>query len=116
MLLWRERVHYARSPGLLIAHLVVSLLLAFWIGVIYFRVPNDLAGFQNRAGAVFFTLTSFGFGSLSALETFIGDRPLLRKEVHRYFRPLPYFVVKVFVDFALLRIVPTLIYGTIVYW
>jgi ABC-type multidrug transport system ATPase subunit len=36
-LAWREALHYARSPTLLLTHLAVALLLSVWIGVIYFH-------------------------------------------------------------------------------
>jgi ATP-binding cassette subfamily G (WHITE) protein 2 len=115
-LAWREALHYARSPSLLLTHLAVALLLSVWIGIIYFKVTRDLAGFQNRAGAAFFTLTSFGFGALSALELFIGDRPLFAKERHRYYSPLSYFAVKASVDAVCLRLIPGALYGAIFYF
>jgi ATP-binding cassette subfamily G (WHITE) protein 2 len=115
-LLWREALHYTRSPTLLLTHLAVALLLSIWIGIIYFHVTDDLAGFQNRAGSAFFTLTSFGFGALSALELFIADRPLFAKERHRYYHPLTYFVVKASVDALFLRLIPGAMYGTIIYF
>jgi len=112
----RELAHYARSPALLATHVAVAALLALWIGVVYFRVKADLSGFQNRAGAAFFTAISFGFAALSALELFIAGRPLLRKEAHRYFHPLSYFLVKVAADGVFLRLIPAALYGVILYF
>ena len=67
-------------------------ILAIVIGVIYFQLEDNYAGFQNRCkilnlyiihfntlcrvGAFFFLITNIVFGSLSALELFIKERSL----------------------------------------
>ena len=51
-LLGRELLRYRRRPALLGTHIGVAALLAIWLGCVYFRVKANLAGFQNRAGAV----------------------------------------------------------------
>ena len=112
----RELACHARAPGLVLTHLVAALLLAIWLGVIYLHVTLDLAGFQNRAGAAFFTLTAFGFAALSALDVFVSDRQLLAKECPRYFRPASYYAVKAAVDALLLRALPALLYALIFYF
>ena len=116
VLLRREARHFARSPALLVTHTVAAAVLAVWVGVIYWRVPLSLAGFQNRAGSAFFTLVSFGFAALSALDTWIGERALLSKEAHRFFHPTSYFFVKLFMDLLFLRVIPALLYGCTFYW
>jgi len=112
----RELACHARAPGLVLTHLIAALLLAIWLGIIYLHVSLDLAGFQNRAGAAFFTLTAFGFAALSALDVFVSDRQLLAKECPRYFRPASYYAVKAAVDALLLRALPALLYALIFYW
>jgi hypothetical protein len=77
-----------RNPGLLLAHYVISLLVAGEImthfaterpssdllslegmcGVLFWQVSNDLAGFQNRLGFFFFVCALFGFSCLSSLQ------------------------------------------------
>ena len=115
-LLRRELLRYGRRPALLGTHIGVAALLAVWLGCVYFHVKNNLAGFQNRAGAAFFSIISLGFSSLSALELFTSDRRLLAKEAGRYFRPVHYFVAKQACDLVLLRLIPAVLYSCIFYW
>ena len=112
----RELTRYIRCPALLVTHIGVTAVLAIWLGCIYVHVRPDLGGFQNRAGAAFFSLISLGFSSMSALELFISDRRLLTKESRRYYRPLNYFTSKVLCDQILLRLLPALLYAVFLYW
>jgi len=116
VLLWRERLHFARSPALLVTHLGVALLLSLWIGWVYYDVQPSLAGFQNRAGAAFFALISFGFAAVSALELFVCGRPLLRKEAYRYYSPVSWFAVVLFMDLICLRVAPACVYACLFYF
>jgi hypothetical protein len=52
----RELINIARNPGLLLTHVVVSALLGLLVGGVYYQVSGKLDGFQNRAGAFYFTL------------------------------------------------------------
>lgn len=69
------------------------LILSTIVGVIYFQLKGNFAGFQNRycvnfmlyvvaltiiyrVGAFYFITTNIVFGSFSAIELFINERPL----------------------------------------
>ena len=67
------------------------IVLAALVGVIYFQLDDDYAGFQNRLqivfcsthtlvfcriGAFFFIAMNIVFGNLSAVELFIRERAL----------------------------------------
>jgi hypothetical protein len=56
----------ARDPSLAVAHLFVGVGTATLLGCLYLDSPKNLAGFQNRAGAMFFTLVFFGLASGTA--------------------------------------------------
>lgn len=94
VLLWREWAGLSRAPALAVAHAVVAAVLAVWIGALYWRSPHSQVGAQNRCGVSFFTVASFGFSSLSALDLFIGKAPLFRKEVHRFYGPTAFYFSK----------------------
>lgn len=59
---------------------------------------------------------SFSFSSLSAMDLFISDRIIFRKEAYRYFGPASYFGVKAAMDYFLLRALPNFVFCCIVYW
>lgn len=52
----RELLNVLRNPGLLLTHVVVSVILGLLVGGVYYQVSGNLAGFQNRAGAFYFTI------------------------------------------------------------
>lgn len=114
-LLRRELLRHAREPALAVAHSALALLLAAWLGVVYHHLGRDVAGFQDRLGVAFFTLLSFGFGALSAASSTAAERPLLRKEAHRYYHPALYVAAKAAVDLVLLRALPAALYTAVLY-
>ena len=50
----------ARDPSLAVAHLAVGVGASALLGCLYLDSPMNLAGFQNRAGGMFFTWCSSG--------------------------------------------------------
>ena len=113
-LAWRSTLNISRNPELLQYHLTISLCSALFLGTVFFNVTDDLAGFQNRAGAIFFVLLCFSFSSLSAIEVFIKDRKILTQELknHYYVRGA-YFIVQILSDIILLRLMPTLLFALV---
>ncbi|KAL3664423.1 hypothetical protein V7S43_010746 [Phytophthora oleae] len=106
-----------RHRSLLVQHVVLSLVLALFGGLIFNNVSDNLAGFQNRMGAFFFILTFFGFASMSSMDLFIGERPLfLRETGAMYYGAFSYFLAKMTLDSVLLRVLPASIFGCIFYW
>ncbi|KAF9963051.1 hypothetical protein BGZ70_007708 [Mortierella alpina] len=106
-----------RDKSLLVLHLAVSIVLGLFIGGLYFAVPMDLAGFQNRAGSLFFMLALLGFSSISALGAFTETRTLFIKErSNGYYPPLPFVISTLLFDLIPLRIIPSLFMGCIAYF
>lgn len=116
VLLWRERLAHARSPSLFLSHASLALLLGVWLGVIFLHTPNDLGGFQNRLGVVFFSAIFFALSAASALDASLSDRHVLSKEAGRFYTLSQHYVVKAAVDAVLLRLVPAVLYACALYW
>jgi len=117
ILFWRTWTDIWRHPALLKLHIGVSILVGAATAVIFQNVPNDLAGLQNRAGCIFFTLTFFAFGSLTSIDLFINERAVFTRESQGgYYRVGTYFFAKALLDGLLLRVLPAVLYGLIVYW
>ncbi|KAF9021922.1 hypothetical protein BDZ89DRAFT_1071060 [Hymenopellis radicata] len=105
-----------RDPALLAAHYLASIALALICGLFFHNVTNDIAGFQNRLGLFFFTLSLFGFSCLSSLGLFANERILfMRERSNGYYSAFTYFSSKVLFDILPLRVVPPLMFGGIVY-
>ncbi|PWW76702.1 hypothetical protein C7212DRAFT_295001 [Tuber magnatum] len=105
-----------RNPLLMLAHYAISILLGVLCGYLFFGVRDDISGFQNRMGLIFFVLALFGFSTLTSLNVFAAERTLfLRERANRYYAPVTYFAAKVMFDIVPLRIIPPIIMGTILY-
>ena len=117
ILLWRSFTDVLRHPALLKLHLFVSCLLSIFTAVIFADVPDNVAGVQNRAGFLFFTLTFFSFSSVTSIDLFVAEREVFAREQRgRYHRVGTYFLSKAMVDGLLLRILPAVCFGVISYW
>ncbi|KAF9976915.1 hypothetical protein BGZ73_007532 [Actinomortierella ambigua] len=105
-----------RDPMLMLAHYCMSIFLGLLCGALFFKVTNDIPGFQNRMGVFFFMCSLFGFSCLSILPSFAHERILfVRERANGYYSPFTYFTTKVLFDIVPLRVVPPMLMGLIVY-
>ncbi|SMQ45717.1 unnamed protein product [Zymoseptoria tritici ST99CH_3D7] len=105
-----------RNPMLMLTHYAIAIVLAVFLGFLFYGLTDDLAGFQNRLGFFFFMLALFGFSTLTSLTVFAPERLLfLRERAKGYYSPLAYYLSKVVFDIVPLRLVPPIIMGCIVY-
>ncbi|KAI0091068.1 hypothetical protein BDY19DRAFT_984096 [Irpex rosettiformis] len=105
-----------RNPALLAAHYISAIGVAFICGMFFYHSGYDIPGMQNRLGVFFFTLALFGFSCLSSLGLFANERILfMRERANGYYSPLTYFAAKVLFDMLPLRVVPPLVFGSIIY-
>ncbi|KAF2643330.1 hypothetical protein P280DRAFT_249862 [Massarina eburnea CBS 473.64] len=105
-----------RNPMLMLTHYAIAIVLAVFLGFLFFGLTDDIKGFQNRLGLFFFVLALFGFSTLTVLTVFGPERLLFTRERAKgYYSPLSYFAAKVFFDIVPLRLIPPIILGTIVY-
>jgi ABC-type multidrug transport system ATPase subunit len=105
-----------RNPMLMLTHYAIAIVLAVFLGFLFYGLTDDIAGFQNRLGLFFFLLALFGFSTLTTLYIFTSERLLfVRERAKGYYSPLSYFAAKVIFDIVPLRLIPPLITGAIVY-
>ncbi|KAG0243696.1 hypothetical protein BGW41_001569 [Actinomortierella wolfii] len=105
-----------RDPMLMFAHYCMSIFLGLLCGALFYKVTNDIPGFQNRMGVFFFMCSLFGFSCLSILPSFAHERILfVRERANGYYAPWTYFMSKVLFDIVPLRVIPPMLMGLIVY-
>ena len=105
-----------RNPMLMLTHYAIAILLAVFLGFLFFGLTDNIPGFQNRLGLFFFVLALFGFSTLTSLTVFAQERMLfVRERAKGYYRPISYFAAKVIFDIVPLRLIPPIILGGIVY-
>lgn len=105
-----------RNPMLMLTHYAISMVLAVFLGFLFYGLTDDIKGFQNRLGLFFFILALFGFSTLTSLTVFGPERLLfVRERAKGYYYPISYYTAKVIFDIVPLRLVPPMILGAIVY-
>ncbi|KAI9700921.1 MAG: hypothetical protein M1820_006682 [Bogoriella megaspora] len=105
-----------RNPMLMLTHYAIAIILAVFLGFLFYGLTDDIKGFQNRLGLSFFLLALFGFSTLTSLTIFAPERLLfIRERAKGYYSPISYFTAKLFFDIVPLRLIPPLIMGAIVY-
>jgi ABC-type multidrug transport system ATPase subunit len=105
-----------RNPMLMLTHYAIAIVLAVFLGYLFYGLTDDIKGFQNRLGLFFFVLALFGFSTLTILTVFAPERLLFTRERAKgYYSPISYFAAKVLFDIVPLRLIPPIILGVIVY-
>ncbi|KAL9095972.1 MAG: hypothetical protein Q9165_001970 [Trypethelium subeluteriae] len=105
-----------RNPMLMLTHYAIAIILAVFLGFLFYGLTDDIKGFQNRLGLFFFLLALFGFSTLTSLTVFAPERLLfVRERAKGYYSPVAYFAAKLLFDMVPLRLIPPLIMGAIVY-
>ncbi|KAK5019874.1 FAD-dependent urate hydroxylase [Cryomyces antarcticus] len=105
-----------RNPMLMLTHYAIAILLAVFLGFLFYGLTDDIKGFQNRLGLFFFLLALFGFSTLTSLTVFAPERLLfVRERAKGYYAPISYFAAKVIFDIVPLRLIPPIILGAVVY-
>lgn len=105
-----------RNPMLMLTHYAIAILLAVFLGYLFYGMSSRIDGFQNRLGLFFFLLSLFGFSTLTSLTTFSTERHLfVRERANGYYAPFTYFTAKVLFDIIPLRIIPPILMGSIIY-
>jgi ABC-type multidrug transport system ATPase subunit len=105
-----------RNPMLMLTHYAIAIVLAVFLGFLFYGLTDDIKGFQNRLGLFVFVLALFAFSSLTILTVFAPERLLFTRERAKgYYSPPSYFAAKVLFDIIPLRLLPPIILGIIVY-
>jgi len=116
MLFRRGALHLFREQSLLRSHILAAIVAGLCVGLIFLNVDLSLAGFQNRLGALFFTLCFFVFTSYSALEALISQRQLFFREASQsMYSTSTYFLTTQVLDSVFLRIIPAAVFAGIAY-
>ena len=116
VLLRRSAVTIARDPSLLVAHFAIAALTGLLLGCLYLNSPRTLAGFQNRAGGMFFSLVFFASASISASDRVAAESHVRAREIRSgYYSPVSYVFATVVTDVAALRALPVLLYSVVLY-
>ncbi|KAI8826446.1 ABC-2 type transporter-domain-containing protein [Chytriomyces cf. hyalinus JEL632] len=105
-----------RNPALLATHYMTSLCVAAICSGLFWKVKDDIGGFQNRMGLFFFVCALFGFSAISGMQVFSAERPIfVRERANGYYQPITYYMSKILFEFLPLRSIPPLIFGLICY-
>ncbi|KNC54276.1 ABC-type cobalamin [Thecamonas trahens ATCC 50062] len=115
--LQRQALFWLRSPWMLTMQLGVTLGACGLLSGIFYAMPLDLVGAQNRCGLLFFVLALNALTSLGAIRTFSRELALVLYERRgAWFRyPSVSYCAKVMLDVVLPGLLHPLLYGLCVY-
>ena len=107
-----------RNPTLVTMQTVVTIFFAVLVGLIYLQIDRiEDTGVKNRVGAIFFIVTNQIMANLSAIELFLKERVLfIHENASGYYHVSTYFIAKLVCDLIPLRIIPSILFSTIVYF
>jgi len=106
-----------RNPLLVAAHWGTVAVVAMLMVTLYSKTKEEeeeggAPGVHNRLGALFFVVAFLALASLSGLDLFLRERPpFIRERAAKMYRASSYFMVKVWWDLLLLRVLPALALG-----
>eukprot|EP01103_Thecamoeba_quadrilineata_P005447 TRINITY_DN15243_c0_g1_i1.p1 TRINITY_DN15243_c0_g1~~TRINITY_DN15243_c0_g1_i1.p1 ORF type:complete len:644 (+),score=100.96 TRINITY_DN15243_c0_g1_i1:141-2072(+) len=108
--------HIKRNPVVTYVQMFNTFLMAFLVGVIFFQLPDDQTGIQNRQGALFFILTNQAFASLSSMNLFLQERNVFNRErASGTYDTLAYYLSKCAIEGVFQLIFP-IVYTFVVFW
>lgn len=107
-----------RNPTLVMMQTVVTIFFAVLVGLIYLQIDRTIdTGVANRMGAIFFIVTNQVMANLSAIELFLKERVLfIHENASGYYHVSTYFIAKLLCDLIPLRIIPSILFSSIVYF
>mmetsp|Transcript_108594 Transcript_108594/g.150156 ORF Transcript_108594/g.150156 Transcript_108594/m.150156 type:complete len:181 (+) Transcript_108594:956-1498(+) len=96
---------------------MVTVITALFALVLYWQVGDDVAGVQNRQGALFFITMNMSFNGIqNVILIFPDERPVFLREVNNnMYNVGPYFWAKVLSELPFSLMTP-IIFGAIVYY
>ncbi len=98
-------------------HFVLAVVIGVGLGLLYFNLSYDMAACQSRIGIIYFITLILSLSPLGSLDIFIKERYTYKNEVARgYYKSSAYFLSKILFDLIPLRIVPSIVMGTICYF
>lgn len=117
LLAQRNFVNIMRLPQTSYVKLIVTILTALFCIVLFMNVGEDLAGVQNRNGALFFITMTMSFNAIqNVILIFPDERPVFLREANNgMYRVSAYFWAKILSEFPSSLLTPV-IFGSIVYY
>ncbi len=107
-----------RNPALVLMQTVVTIIFAVLVGLIYLQIDDTQeTGVKNRLGAIFFITINQVMSNLSSIELFIKERVFfIHENASGYYHVSTYFIAKLLCDLIPLRIIPSILFSSIVYF
>ena len=102
---------------LLVAHAFATFALSAVLSYLYHAQALDISGAQNKAGMMTFVLLVLGFTAISSLDSMGAERTLFITERDLgLYGAAPFLCSKLLFDFVPLRIIPTAVLASTIYY
>ena len=113
---WRTLRYYRRQWFQVMLVIVASVLAGVVIGLVYGKLGLNQEDVQNRFGSIGFVCIFIGIQSIASIESFISTRDVYIDERNgQLYGPIAYISARVLPDLLLTRILPSFLFGLIVF-
>ncbi len=112
-----ERKRICRSPHLILAHLLLSIVMGSVVGIVYYNMRNDLKGTLNRLFSLFTIMTFCALMGTSAVSLIQGNEKIrfLRERASGYYSTMSFLATKIILDDFFMRLIPSIVFSLIAY-
>lgn len=104
----------------LATQIAVNVIVGVIVGCIFYRLDNNEKperALRDRTGCIFFCIINFMFGNLGGIEMFLQERLIfMHEKASGYYHTSSYYVSKLLCDMIPVRVVPTIVFATTVYF
>jgi len=116
----RAFLNVIRNPATSIGQVVVNIIVGIIVGLIFYRIDQhtDVTSMiRDYTGCMFFICVNLQFSNLSAIEIFLKERVIfIHEKASGYYYTSAYFASKLLCDMIPVRVIPTIIFATVVYF
>lgn len=106
-----------RLPQTSVVKAFVTIVTAIFAIILYWDIPDDAAGVQNREGALFFICMNMAFNAVqNVILIFPDEKPVFLREVNNnMYNVGPYYWAKLLSELPISVLVP-IVFGSMVYY
>lgn len=116
----RALANVVRNPATSIGQVMVNIVVGVLVGCIFWQINGDNEPnrqMRDKTGFIFFVMVNLMFSNMGGIEVFLKERVIfMHEKASGYYRTSAYYVSKLLCDLVPVRVVPTAIFATTVYF
>ena len=112
----RSLAIFLRNRRAIVARVLRSLIIGLLIGSLFWQMPTDQLGGNNRISLVFFCITFTAMGAIASLPQVSEERRIFyHQRASHFYRTIAHFLASIVMDVPL-SFIEGIIFTTLVFW